>query len=72
MVVTVDDKHLDSLPDVVEQLRDRGLQVEQVLEMLGTVTGTAADADALRTVEGVQSVSQEESYQISPPEEEIQ
>jgi hypothetical protein len=59
---------------VVETLRQRGLQVEQVLGTLGVVTGMApAEAlDVLRSVEGVDSVDEELTFRIAPPDSPVQ
>ena len=72
--VTVGDEHRESLDGVVENLRASGMQVEQVLDTLGIVTGSApADAlDALRGVEGVASVDEELTHQLPPPDSPIQ
>ena len=72
--VTVDDGHRESMDGVVESLRATGMQVEQVLGSLGIVTGSAPpDAlDALRGVEGVDSVDEQLSYQLPPPDSPVQ
>ncbi|GGI44018.1 hypothetical protein [Agromyces flavus] len=70
--VTVDDEHLDTIDDVAEGLRERGMQVEQVLPSVGIVTGSAQDIAALNSVPGVASVDLEEGIDIGPPDQEIQ
>jgi hypothetical protein len=72
--VTVGDDLKDSLDGVVESLRARGMQVGQVLASLGIITGEApADAlGALRGVEGVRSVDEEMTYQVAPPDADVQ
>lgn len=70
--VTVDDEHLDSLDDVVEALRGRGLGVDSVLTSLGMVTGRTTDAAALREVEGVAAVDAQVEHEIAPPEDDLQ
>jgi hypothetical protein len=72
--VTVDDGHRGSMDGVVESLRATGMQVEQVLGSLGIVTGSAPDdaLDALRGVEGVDSVDEQLSYQLPPPDSPVQ
>lgn len=72
VTVTVDEEHLDSLGGVVEGLRQRGLEVDTVLEGLGMVTGRTSDVDALREVEGVSTVDAELGYQLPPPDEDVQ
>jgi methylmalonyl-CoA mutase cobalamin-binding subunit len=70
--VTVDEEHLDDMSGVVEALRERGMQVDAVLESLGMVTGSAPDTEALRQVEGVSAVDAVQERHVPPPEEEIQ
>ena len=72
--VTVGDEHRESMDGVVENLRASGMEVEQVLGSLGIVTGTAPSEalDALRGVEGVDSVDEQLGYQLPPPDSPIQ
>jgi len=72
--VTVRDGHRETMAGVVESLRATGMEVEQVLGALGIVTGSApAEAlDALRGVEGVDSVDEQLAYQLPPPDSPIQ
>ena len=72
--VTVGDDHRATLDGVVENLRASGMEVEQVLGMLGIVTGSApAEAlDALRGVEGVASVDEQLTHRLPPPDSPVQ
>jgi hypothetical protein len=72
--VTVDDGHLPALDAVVAQLRAHGMQVEQVLEGLGVVTGSAPSTvrDALTAVEGVVSVDEQLTHRLPPPDSPVQ
>lgn len=72
--VTVGDDHRDGLDGVVEDLRARGLVVEQVLGTLGIVTGSAPEEtlDALRGVDGVASVDAQLAYRLPPPDAPVQ
>jgi hypothetical protein len=70
--VTVDEEHLADMSRVVEALRERGMQVEAVLEGLGMVTGRAPDTEVLRQVEGVSAVDAVMERHVPPPEDEIQ
>lgn len=72
ITVTVAEDHRTGLARVSKQLQEHGMEVEQVLESLGMVTGTASDPAALRGVEGVQSVDEELEFHIPGPDEEIQ
>ncbi len=72
--VTVADGHRESMDGVVENLRASGMEVEQVLGTLGVVTGSAPEdsLDALRGVEGVDSVDAQLAYRLPPPDSPIQ
>jgi len=70
--VTVDEEHLETIDEVADELRARGMEVDQVLTSIGIVTGTAEDPDALRGVPGIQSVDLEEERGVAPPDWEIQ
>ena len=65
----------DADPEVVaEQLRAAGMTVEQVLPAIGVITGTiAAETRAvLAEVPGVLAVEPEQTFQLPPPDSEIQ
>ena len=72
--VTVDDGHLPAINDVAQALRAQGMQVDQVLDGIGIITGSApADSrPALTGVEGVVSVDEELTYQLPPPDSAVQ
>lgn len=74
VVVSVTEEHLGELPTVLAGLRQAGLEVDTVQELLGTVTGSVhADAiGRLENVPGVAVVERERHYQLPPPEAEIQ
>jgi hypothetical protein len=70
--VTIDDAHLDTIDEVADRLRERGLRVDRVLASVGIVTGSVQDVAALDSVPGVLSVDLEEGVDIGPPDQEIQ
>ncbi len=70
--VTVGDGH--AIEEVAAGLRARGMEVAQVLEGIGVITGTAPDevrAD-LAGVEGVASVDEQLTHQLPPPDAPVQ
>lgn len=74
VLVSVDDQHLPKIREVVEKCKAAGLQVEQTLEKIGTLTGSIHPdkIPALSKVTGVSSVERSQDYQIAPPESDIQ
>ena len=70
--MTVGDGH--AAEDVAERLRARGMEVAQVLDGIGVITGSAPDevrAD-LAGVEGVASVDEQLTHQLPPPDSSVQ
>lgn len=57
------------MPSVVAALRDAGLVVDGVQDVLGTVTGSIAPEafDSLRAVPGVVDVERQRGFQLPPP-----
>jgi hypothetical protein len=74
VTVSVDDEHVTDVHGVAERLRAVGLSIDELFEELGVIVGRidASEADRLRDVEGVASVERSRSYQLPPPESEIQ
>ena len=58
-----------AIHEVVDDLRAAGLHVDQVLEAIGTVTGSAdpKHVERLRKIKGVADVSPDHSVDIGPP-----
>ncbi len=74
VVITVAPDFSAAMEPVAEALRDRGMQVDQVLPEIGVISGRATDDQALSDlyVRGVASVEEGTRFQIPPPESPIQ
>ena len=72
--VTVDDGHLPILDAVVARLRAHGMEVDQVLEGLGVITGSAPSGvrESLTAIEGVVSVDEQLTHRLPPPDAPVQ
>ncbi|NUS99789.1 MAG: ketohydroxyglutarate aldolase [Sphingomonas sp.] len=59
-----------SLAEIQADLRHAGLKIEQTLEAIGVITGTASSeaVSKLRRLEGVESVEEEQEIDIGPPD----
>ena len=70
LLIAIDDAHLSTMGEVVERLREAGVDVRSADKTLGTVTGSIDESqvDALRAVEGVDVVEQQETYELPPPD----
>jgi hypothetical protein len=74
ITVTVQDDHLDRIDGLADQLRAAGMQVHQVLGSAGVITGQVTDAarQAIAGVPGVAAVEDQQTYQLPPPDADIQ
>ena len=74
VVISVADSHLAHFENVVKQLRSKGLKVASAMEQIGTISGsiTPEKLDALSKVKGVAAVERSQTYQLPPPDSEIQ
>ena len=61
-----------SLKDIKKELTDAGFGVDQVLDDIGVITGTADDAERMRKISGVSDVSPDHEVDIGPPDAPIQ
>jgi hypothetical protein len=70
--VTVDDGQ--AIEEVAAALRARGMEVAQVLDGIGVITGSAPDdvRHTLADVEGVASVDEQLTHQLPPPDSAVQ
>ena len=69
VVVTVDELHGDRLHEVAGRLRAAGMQVDGVLESVGTITGRAPGdvVGQLVELDGVESVDLARDVTVGPP-----
>lgn len=72
--VSVDDAHVNQLLKVAESLQSVGMDVEQTLLSIGVISGSIASdqVNRLYQIEGVQHIEPERSYQLAPPDSDIQ
>ncbi len=72
--VTVDDEHLSTIGIVAEALRERGMDIADVLGELGIITGSVPQVrqSALIEVSGVISVDADQPIQLPPPDSPVQ
>ena len=72
--VSIAEDYRDRFPEVIERVKQAGLEVEHELADIGVVTGTidSARLAALERVEGVAAAEVGRQIRIAPPESEIQ
>jgi hypothetical protein len=72
--VSVDDAHVDRLTEVSMGLQSMGMDVEQILQSIGIISGSVSSdqVNSLYQIEGVQHIESERSYQLAPPDADVQ
>ncbi len=72
--VSIDDAHLPQIQQISEQLQASGMSVEETLSSIGVITGSIESEQVknLYQIEGVQNVESQQSYQIAPPDSDVQ
>lgn len=74
IVVSVDDEHLGRLDEIAAALERMGVKVEHRMPSLGTISGVAdaAAVERIRAVAGVEAVEVARTFQVPPPDSEVQ
>lgn len=75
VTVSVDDQHLKDIQTVATHLRAQGMHIDQVLDGLGMITGSVPDqerSESVVHVTGVASVERQITYQLPPPDADVQ
>jgi hypothetical protein len=72
--IAVDEQYLDQMLEVAQNLQSAGMNVEQLLEKIGIITGScdSEKVEALSQVAGVSHVEISRVYKLAPPESDIQ
>lgn len=72
--ISIDDSHLAQILEVVKNLESMGMTVEQTLPSIGVIGGSidSEQIDRLYQIEGVQHIEPERSYQLPPPDSDVQ
>jgi len=65
---------MDDMAGVAKRLREVGMDVEEAMDLLGTVSGSIEPdkIGLVRAVEGVSHVELSRSYRLPPPDSPIQ
>lgn len=72
--VVVADDYQDRFSEVVEAARRAGLDVEEQLTTIGLITGAIDESkrSTLESVQGIAAVEEPRTYQLPPPESDVQ
>lgn len=74
VTVTVRDDRLADIEELADRLRASGMQVDQVLGNIGVITGSLPQEKraAVQHMPGIAAVEAETSFQVPPPDADIQ
>ncbi len=74
LTVSVADDHLENFSEVVARCRKAGMSVEREMKSIGMISGSIDEAalEKLRRIKGVLLAEPERSFQISPPDSDVQ
>lgn len=74
LTVSVADDHLKDFSDVVARCRKAGMSVTQEMKSIGVISGSIDESalEKLSQVKGVSQVEPERSFQIAPPDSDVQ
>lgn len=74
LTVSVADDHLKDFSDIVARCRKAGMNIENEMKSIGVITGSIDEAalDKLSRLKGVSQVEPERSFQIAPPDSDVQ
>jgi len=74
ITVTVTDDQLANIDELADRLRVAGMQVDQVLHAVGVITGsiTKSQRTSIENMAGVAAAEEETSFQIAPPDADVQ
>jgi hypothetical protein len=74
VLISVEDRHMERMPAVVQELEQAGVEVHETLKSIGTITGAVEEAKvaSLRDVDGVAAVEPERQASVPPPDSPIQ
>ncbi|HWC11174.1 MAG TPA: hypothetical protein VG455_08125 [Acidimicrobiales bacterium] len=72
--MTIADDHLGHAEEVAAELRAAGMTVDRVLGTIGLITGSVnpSERPSVEAVPGVAGVEEETTFQVAPPDAEIQ
>lgn len=74
VTLTVADDHVGKIVEVAAAARAAGMRVDQVLDQVGVICGTAPEgcAPRLQALDGVDAVELGETYLVNPPDSPVQ
>ncbi|UNK44264.1 hypothetical protein [Arthrobacter sulfonylureivorans] len=74
IIVTVRHERISDTGRIAEQLAAQGMKIEGVLSTVGVITGSvkAEELMAVRKIDGVESIDEDRSMGLPPPNSDVQ
>ena len=74
ITVSIDEAHINQIQEIAAQLGAMGMEIKQTMPAIGLVIGSvqAEKIPSLYKVEGIQNVEPERTYQLAPPNSDVQ
>ena len=72
--ISVERAYLPQIEQISQQLQSFGMNVEQVLSSIGVISGSIEPdkLNSLYQIKGVQNIESQQSYQLAPPNSDLQ
>lgn len=74
LAILVADEYRDRILEVMENVQSLGMQVDQLMEITGVITGVISitQMELLKNVEGIAAIEPAQNVQLTPPEADVQ
>jgi hypothetical protein len=74
VIITVADSHMAEIGNIAQELMSRGLDIDEMQELVGVITGSAPSNawESLAEIPGVASVDAEQETALPPPDSDVQ
>lgn len=72
--ISVERAYLPQIEQISQQLQSFGMNVEQILSSIGVISGSIEPdkLNSLYQIKGVQNIESQQSYQLAPPNSDLQ
>jgi hypothetical protein len=73
VLVTLEKEHFDEIDGIADRLRSAGMNVENIMELVGAITGSieAGKKETISHLKGVAHVETVRQFQLSPPDSKV-
>lgn len=74
IVITVDEQHVEEMDRIIVECENAGMVIQDKLELLGQICGEISEKNQprIRSIKGIMSVEESGSFEIPPPDSDVQ